>query len=107
MVNISKILDLKILEVEEKEIDKINDLITDQIDIISISNPSKKVVNKLLKKGYFYVPVKVRYVLDAPKDKESYLKSLKRNRRKRILRAFRDCEKENIRIFVEDPLSFV
>lgn len=98
-----KIFDLEIVNIDENEIDKIESL--NNSDIINIKNPSEKLIYQLNKKNFFYRPLKIRWTMKAPEDEESYLASLKRNRRKRILGAFRKCEKENISIYKEEILT--
>jgi hypothetical protein len=98
-----KIFDLEIAYLGETEIDKISSL--KNIDIINIISPSKKLISKLKKDDFFYKPLKISWIMDTPKDEESYLSSLKRNRRKRILKAFRECEKQGINILIEYPLK--
>lgn len=95
-MKIEHLLDLNILNISEDEVDK---AIPKDIDVVNIVD-SKKV-----HKGFFHRPLKIRYVMEVPKDKDSYLASIKRNKRKRILRAFRDCKEQDIEIIKEEVLT--
>jgi len=81
-----------IFDMEFQEIHGDLDKIDDNSDVTLIFNPDQKTVEEYLKKGYFYKPYKITYQLKVPESEEQYLSMLKRNKRKRILKAKRDCE---------------
>jgi len=83
----TKIFDMEFLEIHE-DLENIDE----KSDVTLIFNPDKDTVKDYLKKGYFYKPYKITYQLKVPESEDDYLSSLKRNKRKRILKAKRDCE---------------
>lgn len=104
---IERKIDLTILKVEkEKNIDYIKQKLkklSKEIDVIDIINPNKKIRKEF--RDFCYRPLKISYIMKTPKSLDIYLASLKRNRRKRILKSFRECEKQGISILKEKELT--
>jgi len=93
-----KHFDLNILEVKEGEFD-----IPKDTDIVYIFEP--KDIAKYKKQGYFHKPYKITYELSIPESKDEFLYSIKRNKRKRILKAIRECQEKGIKIIKQKELK--
>jgi len=104
---IERKIDLTILKVEkESNIDYIKQKIkalSNEVDIIDIINPTKEIRKSF--NDFYYRPLKISYIMKTPSSLDDFLTSLKRNRRKRILKCFRECEKHGITIKKEKILS--
>ena len=104
---IERKIDLTILKIEhEDKIDQIQKKIKEvgkRVDVIDILNPTKRLRKAF--NEFFYRPLKITYVMKAPESLDSYLATLTRNRRKRILKCIRECEHKGITLRKEEFLT--
>jgi hypothetical protein len=104
-VTIERKIDLTILSIEkEDDPEKIEDIIREsRADIVNILNPKEHL--RQFFRDFYYRPLKISYVMKTWPAVDDYLVSLKRNRRKRILKSLRECEQQRLSIVKEAPLK--
>lgn len=95
---------------EEENISKIEEEIKNKIqnsdiDMICIQNPSEEIREHFIKQGFHYRPNKVTYKMRIPHNVSDYFKLIKRNRRKKIKKALKQCLKIGIDFVRMHPVS--